>query len=115
MLVKDRIAFERKKKGISTTQLGRLVRVNQATISKYETGNIKIIPSDILEKIVECLEGDFDEFVAEDPKYCSLASKKVKLEDISDDDRMLIAWFHGLPESVQMVIRQLWEIPLTSP
>ena len=33
MLVKDKIAYERKKKGLSTTQLGKLVGINQATIS----------------------------------------------------------------------------------
>ena len=114
MLVKDKIAYERKKKGLSTTQLGKLVGINQATISKYETGKIKVIPTDILKKIVQNLDGDFDEFVVDDPKYCTLASKQMKFENISDDDRTLITWFHNLPEDLQKIVRQLWDIPLTA-
>jgi transcriptional regulator with XRE-family HTH domain len=113
MLVKDKILYERKKKGISASKLGEMIGSCQATISKYETGSIKVIPSNVLKEIVKCLECDFDEFVSDDPKYCMLASKSIESNALSEEDKSLIAWFHNLPEELQGIIRQLWNIQLS--
>jgi transcriptional regulator with XRE-family HTH domain len=113
MLVKDKIAFERKKKGISASKLGEMIGSCQATISKYETGNIKVIPKDVLLDIVRCLECDFDEFVSEDPKYCMLASRSVEANTLSEEDKSWRAWCHSLPEELQGIVRQLWKIQIS--
>ena len=111
MLVKDKISIERKKKGISTTQLAAMIGTTQGTVSRYETGSIKIIPVDMLRKIVESLECDFNEFVCDDPKYSLLASVPVDPSTLSDDDRRLLAWFHNLPDGYKLIVRQFWELP----
>ena len=55
MLVKDKIAYGRQRKGLSTAQLAEMVGVNQGTINRYESGNIKTIPVANLQKIASIL------------------------------------------------------------
>ena len=112
MLVKDKISFERKRKGISSKQLAAMIGVSQGTISRYETGIIREIPDDILKAIVKALNCDFDEFVSDDPKYCVLASTRVISDALSEEDKSLLAWFHNLPEDVRTVVKQLWNIQI---
>ena len=110
MLVKDIIAQERKKQGISETQLAMLVGTTKATISRYESGAIKSISKETLIKIADALHYDFDALVANDPKYCAWASSTVDLNTLSTDDQTLLKWFHNLPQELQRVIKLLWDV-----
>lgn len=112
MLVKDKITVERQKRGMSTAELGAIVGVNKGTISRYESGSVKQIPTDALRKIVEAFECDFDSFVMDDPKYCMLADDRdTSLKDsISEDEYQLIAWYRALPAEVQNLMKQACKI-----
>ena len=68
MLVKDKIALERNRRGISTSKLADMVGVNIGTINRYEKGVIKTIPVETLRKIASALGCTYDELIREDPK-----------------------------------------------
>jgi len=112
MLVKDKILVLRKKAGISTSQLAKLVGVNIGTINRYEKGVIKTIPVETLRKIAEALNCTYDEFVKDDPKYASLCDAEqetsISVDQLSDSDRKMVEWFHALPEDVQITLSGLW-------
>ena len=112
MLVRDAIAQERKRQGISVAQLAEMVGTTKATISRYETGAIKTISKDTLKKISEALQYDFNDLVCNDPKYCSYTSSTVDYSTLSDDDQSLLKWFHNLPKEFQRIIKELWSISL---
>lgn len=115
MLVKDKIALERQRKGISATELADLVGLTKATISRYESGAIQLIPTSSLKRIVDVLDCDFDSFVSDDPKYCMLSSEPI--DEISyslskSEQKQLIKWYENLPPELQTIVKQLWKIPI---
>jgi len=117
MLVKDKIVLERQRKGISATDLARLVGLTKATISRYENGVVQIIPTDALKRIVDVLECDFDSFISEDPKYCNLSSRTLVEPACSikeNEHRQLILWYENLPPELQKIVKQLWKIQITT-
>ena len=58
MLVREKIRILRKKKGLKASELGELLGVNQATISRYENGYVKVIPQDKLSKMCNVFNCD---------------------------------------------------------
>lgn len=112
MLVKDIIVQERRRQGISAIQLADRVGITPATLSRYESGAIKMISKDSLLKIADALNYDFDDLVAGDPKYCALASpgKSKPVMDLSDDDRSLLLWYHDLPQELQNLVKQMFNL-----
>ena len=112
MLVKDKIVILRKKAGISTSQLAKLVGVNIGTINRYEKGVIKTIPVETLRKIASALNCTYDELIKGDPKYSSLCDNEqeanILVDGISDSDRKMVEWFHTLPENIQNTLAGLW-------
>lgn len=109
MLVKDKIAIERRKKGISTSQLAEMIGVNIGTLNRYENGVIKTIPVETLHKIASSLECSFDELVQDDPRYIMLSDKPASLKrELSEEDIKMITWFHNLPENIQHTLEGLW-------
>ena len=99
MLVKDIIQMERKKRGISASQLAEMLGINKGTIHRYENGSIKEIPIYTLKKLSEIFDYSFDEFVCDDPKYCMLTSHKGQNTNIQmdEDERLILNWYHCLP------------------
>lgn len=109
MLVRERIALERRKQGISAQQLAEAAGVNKGSISRYENGYVKVIPAQVLRKIAEAINVPFDELVIDDPKYVSLASDEAMnkaASELSTDEKELIAWYRGLSAEAQDLMRQ---------
>ena len=52
------IKRQRKEKGLTQTDLGKLIGVSKATIQKYESGEIKNLKSDTIKKLSEILDID---------------------------------------------------------
>ncbi len=112
MLVKDKIALERNRRGISTSQLADMVGVNIGTINRYEKGVIKTIPVETLRKLASALGCTYDELIREDPQYSRLCDvpqqEAISGEQISESDKKMLAWFHNLPENIQHTLSGLW-------
>ncbi len=83
-MVKDKIVLERQRKGISANELADLAGLTKAAISRYEN-SVFLIPADLLKRIADALECDFDSFVSENPKCCMLSSEISRR-------RLLISW-----------------------
>ncbi len=112
MLVKDKIALERNRRGISTSKLADMVGVNIGTINRYEKGVIKTIPVETLRKIASALGCTYDELIREDPKYsklCDLPQQDtLSGEHLDESDRKMLDWFHRLPDEIQQTLSGLW-------
>ncbi|HEX3044862.1 MAG TPA: helix-turn-helix transcriptional regulator [Bacillota bacterium] len=79
-LVGQRVKWWRMKRNLSTTALGDLVDLNQAQISKIETGDSDI-PISLLSKICWVLDVSLCEFFNED---------EFRMKQFTDLDRLLI-------------------------
>lgn len=113
MLVRDRIALERRKQGISAQQLADAAGVNKGSISRYENGYVKVIPTQVLEKIAAAIHVPFDELVIDDPKYAALASDETvrkSASTLTSDEKELLAWYRGLTPEAQGIMRQIWNL-----
>lgn len=100
MLVREKIRILRKKKGLKASELGELLGVNQATISRYENGYVRVIPKDKLSKMCNVFNCDMMDIINDDPAYFQLYKKDIKTENdfqmISQEDKDLLEWFHNL-------------------
>ena len=114
MLVIEKIARERRLHKMSLAEFGDKIGVDKATASIYEKGILKTIPLDVLHKIADTFECEFDELVADDPKYCMLASVGTNNKDtiLTSEDKQLLIWYHSLPKEIQNGIKHFWNIPI---
>ena len=108
MLVKERIACERRKRGLSAQQLAELLHINRGTINRYENGTIKVIPIEMLKKLASTFDCSFDDFISEDPQYCMLADSPHTLKTTKDnDDALILKWYHNLPVKHQEFLKEV--------
>lgn len=56
MTVGQRIKLRRKELGMSAEKLGEILKINRATVFRYESGFIEKLPIDILEPIAKALK-----------------------------------------------------------
>ena len=101
MLVRERISLMRKQRGISTTDMGKMLDVSQATISRYENGTVKYISHEKLEAYASIFECSVSDLIKDDPSYDYLDEHNlVKPQEailVSDEDDInLLKWFHSL-------------------
>ena len=119
MLVRDRISAERRKQGISVAGLALAVGVNKGSISRYESGYVKEIPTEVLHRLAVALNIDFDELVAEDPKYCMLSEKYIQRtkaeigEGLNSEEEQLVLWYRGLPDTLKRLVNQIRAVDLS--
>ena len=111
MLVKDKISFERKRRGMRLEDLGKAICVDKATLCRYENGRVKTIPEDVLHRIASVLNLDFNKLVEDDPQYCAMQTVDSPTQ-LSKEDKQLLNWFHSLPADIQRVIKQFWSIQI---
>jgi transcriptional regulator with XRE-family HTH domain len=116
MLVKDRIILERKKQDISCADLAQAVGLHKGTINRYENGNIKRIPTEMLHRIAEALHISFDDLISDDPSYVDLLDhptpRKSSKKRTSDEQEM-IEWYRSLSPDAKSFFKQLWHIKPT--
>ena len=109
MQVKDRIKEARNNSGLTATQLADAIGVTQATISRYENGYVKRIPTDILKKIAEVCNCQLESLVVEDEQYSYLIGKgNTILENTKEEDEKLILnWYHKQGKEIQELIKKI--------
>lgn len=54
-LIKERIKEQRLKNGLTLLQVAESIGVKEATVQRYESGEIKNIKHDTIEKLAQCL------------------------------------------------------------
>ena len=114
MLTRERISLMRKQKGINTTEMGKLLKVSQGTISRYENGTVKRIPYDKLEQIASIFGCSVSDLVKDDQEYAPVdeADTDVLSESIlvtNKEDIELLKWFHGLTAQERSFIKRLFD------
>jgi len=118
MLVREIITTERKKQGLSVAELALAIGVNKGSISRYESGYVKEIPTDVLHRLSDALNIDFDELVAGDPKYYKLSDKYAQVEKndirngLSIEEEQLVLWYRSLPDTLKDFINQIRTVNL---
>lgn len=79
------IKRKRKEKGMTQTDLGKLLGVSKATVQKYESGEIVNLKSDTIKKLSEILEIDANVLIF--GKYDNeIDTKKLKKQAILIDE-----------------------------
>lgn len=113
MLAGEKIRQYRKNIGMDTTELASRIGVNQATISRYENGYVRKIPDDTLKKLAEALDCTVNDLIEDDPSYAHLhSSKKRKAalkKNMSQDDQLILSWFHSLSPEVRAFFKNCAE------
>jgi len=90
----DKIKALRIERGMTLEELGDLVGVGKSTVRKWETGAIKNMGRDKIEKLCSVFDVPPDYLIKEE-------SKKVEL---SNYDKRFLEWFHSLPEEKRRAI-----------
>ena len=110
MLVRDKMKALRKDMHITAAELGDMIGLTQATISRYENGYVRKIPDDILVKIAEALNTTIHDLTEDDPVYSHLHKekyKKTKSIARNDTDKKLLEWYHKQSPEIQGFIQQI--------
>lgn len=110
MLVRDKMKALRKDMNITAAELGDMIGLTQATISRYENGYVKKIPDDVLSKIAEALNTSVNDLTADDPIYSHLHKEKYKKNKSiarNDTDKKLLEWYHKQSPEIQGFIQQI--------
>lgn len=103
----DRIRDLRKAKGITQSEMARLLSTTKQTISKYEKGIVTNIPSDRIEALAKILETT--------PEYIlgwNLEEEKPATDDgLTDSVRTLVEFAKSVPEDkAEMILRVIQSI-----
>ena len=123
MLVNQKITVIKKEKGMTTAALSRATGISHSVISRYESGAIKYIPIDQLDKIASALGVTTEELTKDDIRYAANAlsdipQKRAKqykqTEIISVDDREVLYCYHMMPEKTKETFRYLCQIIATN-
>lgn len=110
MLARERIKEYRIRRGLTAGELGELIQVKQTTISRYESGSIRRIPYEKLEKMAEVFQCDVDELIKGDPGYHQIDNKEAENGSrlVTDPDLLcLLDWYEALPSEQKLFIRQI--------
>ena len=111
MLVKDKIRQNRKALGLDTYSFARRIGVSQGNVCRYESGYVKKIPEQVLEKMAAVFECSIDDLIKDDPGYAHLQkpAQRKSLQQLSalEDDQLILEWFHSKSPEVQTFIKEL--------
>ena len=69
MLVNQAITEKREKAGLTIVQLAEKVGVSHTTISRYERGETKSIPADMIIRLATALDIPVSDLIDDDPRY----------------------------------------------
>ena len=110
MLARERIKDYRIRNGLTAKKLAELIQVEQTTISRYESGSIKTIPYEKLEKMGEVFQCGVDELIKGDPGYYHVETRETGNESrlVTDPDLLcLLDWYEALPLEQRLFMRQV--------
>lgn len=99
----ERIKEMRKKKGLTLLEVAEYLGVQEATVQRYESGNIKNLKHETICKLAELFGCD--------PRYLvgwSESDPETYNSTITDDEKMLLELFRRVPvENQQMVLNMI--------
>lgn len=114
MLVREKIKEYRIKNGLTTSELGRMIDVKQATISRYENGTIQIIPFSKLKKIAEIFRCSVEELTNGDSAYFHVDNScngNTDIRKVSDPDLIrLLDWYESLTLDQRSFVRKITDV-----
>ncbi len=114
MSVGSKITEYRKRAGITSRDLAATLDITPATISRYESGKILSISSDMLEKLSSALNCSIHDLIQDDPAYAYLTNqKKRKSSSRNEEEELLLKGYHGLSPQLQAAVRQICETGIT--
>lgn len=113
MLVRQRIVEERKKIGISSTELAKQLNVNKGTVSRWENGSIKMIPAETVKQLASFFNLSLEEFIDSDQDYYYLLPDQKKRHsssvELSEDENAMVTWYRSLSLKEKKLIKKLWQ------
>ena len=115
MLVNQKITVLRKEKNMTMADLASLTGIARTSISRYESGKIKRIESDKLDRIAAALDTSSEELTKDDPLYQKNSIKgpydsQKNLVMVQDDyDKELLFTFHQLSSETKIAALHLFQ------
>lgn len=104
----------RKQTGMTSRSLAEAVGVTPATMSRYEHGQIAVIPAEMIRKISEALHVSSEQLVSDDPSYSYLSeSAEKKISSRDEEEKKLLEGYYGLSPELQEVVRKICELGLS--
>lgn len=112
MLVRQKIAIERKRNNISVPELASMLNINKGTLNRWENGNIKKIPASALKQMADIFHISLSELIGDDSKYFYLLPEQEKrhssLSNLSDEENAIITWYRDLSAQEKDLVSRLW-------
>ncbi|MBR3203389.1 MAG: helix-turn-helix transcriptional regulator [Solobacterium sp.] len=113
MSVGQNIKIKRKEKNITTTQLAKMIGVDQSTIVRYENGGVRRVSDEQLQKICDALDCSVIELTGAESEISSLKKKKISSKMFSQEEQDLILKYRQLPASAQKIIKEICELQIS--
>lgn len=113
MSVGQNIKIKRKEKNITTTQLAKMIGVDQSTIVRYENGGVRRVSDEQLQKICDALDCSVIELTGTEAEKRSAKKKKVSSKMFSQEEQDLIFKYRQLPASAQKIIKEICELQIS--
>lgn len=105
----DRIKEMRKRKGLTLLEVAEYLGVQEATVQRYESGNIKNLKHETICKLADLFGCD--------PQYLvgwSKSEPRNYSSTITDEEKMLLDLFRRVPEDSQQMVLDMIRIALKS-
>ena len=110
MSVGSKITEYRRKTGITSRDLAAILSITPATMSRYENGKIRSIPSETLGKIASALNCSVSDLIQDDSNYDFLKDEKIRKRKSSfrtQEEEHLLKGYRGLSQELQAAVRQI--------
>ena len=105
MTVNQKIRVLRKEKNMTVSQLAEMVGIYQSVLTRYETGVIQYVPTELITKLAMALECKPEDLTEGDDRYAQ--KKKKRALSLSSSETQLINNYRKLPPKVQSLINDL--------
>lgn len=105
--INDRIKEMRKKKGLTLLEVAEYLGVQEATVQRYESGNIKNLKHETICKLAELFGCD--------PRYLvgwTENNSGLHEATVTDEEKMLLDLFRRVPEESQQMVLDMVRIAL---
>ena len=105
--VNDRIKEMRKRKGLTLLEVAEYLGVQEATVQRYESGNIKNLKHETICKLAELFGCD--------PQYLlgwSENNSETFEATITEEEKMLLELFRRVPDESQKMVLDMIRIAL---
>ena len=108
MGIGDRIKACRKACDMTLEEVAAQVKLSRQTLSRYETGVIKNIPSDVIERLALVLKTTPGHLMGWDDEEKPAPDDE---DELAEKNARLLMWFRSLPEEKQKAILLAQDAP----